>query len=85
MGIFDDIKNTAGAHKDQVDGGIDKAGDFVDSRTGGQHSEHVDRGQQFLKDQLGQPNQAEGDAPVEPAPADAPAEAPVDPAPGEPA
>ena len=65
MGIFDDIKNHADANEAQVEGGIDQVGDFIDSRTGGQHAAHVDQAQEFLKDRVGQPNEA----PVEPAPA----------------
>ena len=65
MGIFDDIKNHADANEAQVEGGIDRVGDFIDSRTGGQHAAHVDQAQEFLKDRVGQPNEA----PVEPAPA----------------
>jgi hypothetical protein len=33
-----------------VKGGIDKAGDIVDEKTGGQHAEHVDKAQDAAKD-----------------------------------
>ncbi|MDN5571909.1 MAG: antitoxin [Propionibacteriaceae bacterium] len=65
MGIFDDIKNTADAHEAQVEAGIDQAGDFADSKTGGKYAGQVDQAQEFLKDQVGAPNEA----PAEPAPA----------------
>ena len=32
-------------HTEQVDGGIDKAGDLVDKATGGRFSEHLDTAQ----------------------------------------
>ena len=56
MGIFDDIKNAADAHEAPVEAGIDRGGDFVDSRTGGQHAGHVDQAQEFLKDRVGGEN-----------------------------
>lgn len=54
MGIFDDIKKAADANESTVEAAIDQAGDFVDSRTGGQYASQVDQAQQFLKDQIGQ-------------------------------
>ncbi len=46
MGLFDDLKGKA---QDLIDGneeaikeGIDKAGDFVDEKTGGKFAEQVD-------------------------------------------
>lgn len=53
MGIFDKAKDLAGEHSDQVEGGIDKAGDMVDDKTGGKFEGQVDQGQDFLKDQIG--------------------------------
>ena len=43
-------KKAAADNKDAVKDGIDKAGDFVDEKTGGQHAEHVDKGQEMAKD-----------------------------------
>lgn len=64
MGIFDKAKDLAGDHPDQVDQGIDKAGDAVDERTGGQHAEHVDKAQDAARDRLGGGGAApEGDQP----------------------
>jgi hypothetical protein len=39
-----------GQHRDNVDRGIDKAGDVVDDKTGGQHAAHVDKAQDAAKD-----------------------------------
>jgi len=48
MGTMDDMKNKAkeavGQHGDQVDEGIDKAGDMAKDRTGGQHDDQIDKG-----------------------------------------
>jgi hypothetical protein len=56
MGIGDIVnkaKDLAADHPDQVDSGIDKAGDAVDGRTGGQHASQVDKAQEAVKDRLG--------------------------------
>jgi hypothetical protein len=56
MGLFDDLKSKAGRLKgltskagelvgdnaDKITGGIDKAADLVDDRTGGKHGERID-------------------------------------------
>jgi MT0933-like antitoxin protein len=56
MGIFDKIKDKAtelvDSQGDKVGEGVDKAGDFVDDKTGGKHSEHLDQGQERAKDGL---------------------------------
>jgi hypothetical protein len=50
---FDKVKEMASEHPDQVNEGIDKGGDFLDEKTGGQHAEQVDKGQEALRNQLG--------------------------------
>ena len=59
MGIgdkFDELKDKAkealAQHGDKADQGIDKAGQFVDDRTGGQHSEHIRTGTDKAKEGL---------------------------------
>lgn len=49
----DDIKNQASQHSDQVEQGIDKAGNTVDDKTGGKFSDQIDKGQDALKDKFG--------------------------------
>lgn len=49
----DDIKNQASQRSDQVEQGIDKAGNAVDDKTGGKFSDQIDKGQDALKDKLG--------------------------------
>ncbi|GAA3462622.1 antitoxin [Saccharothrix longispora] len=59
MGIgdrFDELKDKAkdalGQHGDKADQGVDKAGQFIDERTGGRHSEHVQQGTDKAKEGL---------------------------------
>ena len=52
MGLMDKVKGMLGQHRDKIDDGIDKAGDFVDDKTGGKHADHVDKGQDAAKDAL---------------------------------
>ena len=59
MGIgdkFDDLKGKAkealGQHGDKADEGIDKAGQVVDERTGGEHSERIQTGTEKAKEGL---------------------------------
>ena len=53
---FDELKNKAkdliGEHGDKVDQGVDRAGQFADEKTGGQHSDHIDPGEDKLKEGL---------------------------------
>ena len=56
MGIGDMVnkaKDLAADHPDQVGQGIDKAGDAVDQRTGGQHAEQVDKAQDTVRNRFG--------------------------------
>lgn len=56
MGIGDMVnkaKDLAADHPDQVGQGIDKAGDAVDQRTGGQHAEQVDKAQDAVSNRFG--------------------------------
>ena len=48
--LFKKAQNAAAENKDAVKDGIDKAGDFVDDKTGGKYAEHVDKGQDAARD-----------------------------------
>ena len=54
MSMFDNIRDkaedAAGEHPDQVNEGIEKAGDFVDDKTGGKYSDQIDQGQEKAGD-----------------------------------
>lgn len=52
MGLLDNISAAIGGHEDQVKDGIDKIGDLVDDKTGGQYAGQVDQAQDFLKSQV---------------------------------
>ena len=62
MGFLDKAKDklteVTDSHPDTVeqysDQGIERAGDAVDERTGGQHAEHVDRAQRAADDHIGE-------------------------------
>lgn len=64
MGFVDKIKEAGAGHEDQIEGAIDQAGDFVDSKTAGKYAAQVDQAQDFLKDQVrppsGAPEQSQG-------------------------
>ncbi len=54
MGMFDEIKDKATelikGNADKVDDAIDKAGDAVDEKTGGQYADKVDMAQEKAKE-----------------------------------
>ena len=56
MGVFDNMKDKVSElvdqHGDQVGDGVDKAGDLVDEKTGGQYADKVDQGQDGLRNAL---------------------------------
>ena len=52
-GFADKARDLAADHPEQVDQGIEKAGDAVDARTGGQHAEQVDKAQAAVQDRFG--------------------------------
>lgn len=44
MGFMDKAKDFADKHDEQVDQGLDKAGDQIDDRTGNKYSSQIDKG-----------------------------------------
>ncbi|MGV8850556.1 MAG: antitoxin [Propionibacteriaceae bacterium] len=56
MGLLDNISAAIGGHEDQVNDGIDKIGDLVDDKTGGQYAGQVDQAQDFLKSKVANVN-----------------------------
>ncbi len=53
MSFLDKAKDLLGKNADKVGGVIDKAGDFVDNKTGGKYAQHVDKAQDAAKDAVG--------------------------------
>ena len=57
MGFSDFLnkaKDLADQHDEQVDQGLEKAGDLADERTGGQHRDQIDRGVDAAQEHTGQ-------------------------------
>lgn len=52
MGILDKAKALLSQNADKVDTAIDKAGDFVDSKTEGKYSDTVDKLQEAARNAL---------------------------------
>jgi hypothetical protein len=44
MGFLDKAKEFADKHDEQVDQGLEKAGEQIDQRTGNKYSDHIDKG-----------------------------------------
>ncbi len=52
MGIFDKAKEALGEHSEHADSGIERAGDFVDEKTGGKYADQDDQGQTDASEKL---------------------------------
>jgi hypothetical protein len=59
MGLLDKIKGLLSQNADKVDQAIDKAGDFVDDKTGGKYADTVDKVQDAAKEALDQGDEGE--------------------------
>ena len=73
MGLIDDLKGKAKGlihgNEQAIKDGINKAGDFVDTKTGGKYAGHVDKiqdGASRLVDKNGTPGQAPASEQVPP-------------------
>ena len=53
-GFMDKAKDFADQHDEQVDQGLEKAGDVADQRTGGGHGEQIDRGVDIAQERTGE-------------------------------
>jgi hypothetical protein len=53
---FDELKDKAkdllGKHGDKADQGVERAGQFADDKTGGKHTEHIDKAEEKAKEGL---------------------------------
>ena len=56
-GFMDKAQELADQHDDQVDQGLERAGDFADEKTGGGHNEQIDRGVDFAQERTGEGDQ----------------------------
>ena len=68
MGLLDDLKGKAqqviGGNEQAIKDGIEKAGDFVDSKTGGKHADKIDSVQRGASDFVDKANDRPNSAPV---------------------
>ena len=68
MGLLDDLKGKAqqviGGNEEAIKDGIEKAGDFVDSKTGGKHAGTIDAVQRGASDFVDKANDRPNAAPV---------------------
>ncbi|MHA7221171.1 antitoxin [Arthrobacter sp. RHLT1-20] len=68
MGLLDDLKGKAqqliGGNEQAIKDGIEKAGDFVDSKTGGKHADKIDSVQRGASDFVAKANGQPKEAPV---------------------
>ncbi|MFD4181666.1 antitoxin [Rhodococcus sp. NPDC058514] len=48
-GLFGKGKQAAIDNADKIEGAVDKAGDFIDEKTGGKYAQHVDKAQDAAK------------------------------------
>ncbi|MET1063829.1 MAG: antitoxin [Arthrobacter sp.] len=68
MGLLDDLKGKAqkviGGNEQAIKDGIEKAGDFVDSKTGGKHADKIDSVQRGASDFVDKSNDRPNAAPV---------------------
>ena len=51
---MDQAKDFADQHDEQVDQGLEKAGEVADQRTGGGHSDQIDRGVDIAQERTGE-------------------------------
>lgn len=59
MGLLDKIKGMIGGNADKVKGGLEKAGDMVDDKTGGKFSDKIDMAEDKIAEALSDEGEAE--------------------------
>jgi len=62
MGLLDKIKAMLSGNADKVKGGLDKAGDMVDDKTGGKFGDKIDMAKDKIGDMVDDQSGAEGEA-----------------------
>jgi hypothetical protein len=50
MGLADQLSDALKGHADEIEAGIEKAGDLIDGKTGGKYASQVDQVQTKLED-----------------------------------
>ena len=62
MGLLDKIKSMLGGNADKVKGGLEKAGDMVDEKTGGKFTDKIDMAEEKIAEVLEVDDEAETEA-----------------------
>ena len=62
MGLLDKIKSMLGGNADKVKGGLEKAGDMVDEKTGGKFTDNIDMAEEKIAEVLEVDGEAEAEA-----------------------
>lgn len=52
MSFVDKAKNIINESQDKVADAVDKVGDLVDKKTGGKHTDQINKAEQAIKDKL---------------------------------
>ncbi|WBC13683.1 antitoxin [Micromonospora sp. WMMA1998] len=52
--FMDKAKDFADKHDEQIDKGLDKAGDMADQRTGGKYDQQIDKGVDMAQQRTGE-------------------------------
>lgn len=65
-GIAEKARKAVGENADRIGSGLDKAAAVADRRTGGKHSDKIQRGVRVAKDRLAEQRQPRGDGPMAP-------------------
>lgn len=64
MSMFDKAKQLAEQHGDKLKGGLDKAGEFVNEKTGGKYADQIEQGKRMADERLGEQGAPEQERPV---------------------
>lgn len=62
MGLLDKIKGMLSGNADKVKGGLEKAGDMVDEKTGGKFTDNIDMAEEKIAEVLEVDGEAETEA-----------------------
>lgn len=69
MSMFDKARQLAEQHGDKLRGGLDKAGEFVNEKTGGKYADQIEQGKRMAGERLGEQGTPEQGRPVTERPA----------------
>ena len=54
MGIFSRAKKLVDQNDEKIDAAVEKAGDFIDDKTGHKHSDKIDKAVDTIQDKTGE-------------------------------